>query len=804
MRRRSPFSIPLPATCVSPSRPSFPLTASDRSESRVDDGFGNGRLVLDDQDGLARGGHAFLLYARPSADKPALAWRWIGLRVAQPALHFAAMAFPLPTSADTPPRLRWRMETLRLLLLAGLCALVWIAQTDRWTAAALDLPTIYRGDALEMLARIKASSEGDLRPFRPQRIERLAAPFGADWSAYPTPDKLPLLLLGGVARLTSVFFAANLGLVLGHMLNAGIFYWVVRRWLLIRWEWAMTGALLFSYNYSVFHRGLSHFSFVFTWVVPLGLLACWLVARSSRLRWPGAGAWTCLGAGVALGCHNTYYLFFWLPLMGWALLAQWCGKRRPENLSVGLASLAAAGVTMFVVNFEYWAYAGSSDALPLLERNYGGTERYALKAIELFMPPAVHRLDLAAFLGQRYIRWSEWRGEEFFPYLGLAGITGVILLLGTTLLRLLRGRPVPGAALASGWLVAFGTVGGITNFLAFFGGLNLFRATNRIGIFIAAIVLVFLMVRLARQSARWPRPLSFAAALGLGLIGLVDQLPRRESPAAAKAVAAAVASDRTFARALEAELPDGAAIFQLPVLGFPEASPPWQLSDYEHFRPYLLSDSLRFSYGATKFRACGRWQQETARRDPVSMVRRLERLGFAALYLNRRGFEDRGQALLAALAKAGYDRQIPSPLRAQVVVLLRPAPRPDLPMARGLTLGRGWLNRPIDGVRWANGVATIFYFNPHDHPRTARFSLHLRSANARRILFHRDSDEPAVLETAAGDCNLIVNRVVLKPGLSQFTLDAGPAVREGPGANQLRTVGLLSSEVEILPVSDIP
>ena len=58
------------------------------------------------------------------------------------------------------------------------------------------------------------------------------------------------------------------------------------------------------------------------------------------------------------------------------------------------------------------------------------------------------------------------------------------------------------------------------------------------------------------------------------------------------------------------------------------------------------------------------------------MVRRLERLGFAALYLNRRGFEDRGQALLAALAKAGYDRQIHGPLGTQVVVLLRPAPVP--------------------------------------------------------------------------------------------------------------------------------
>lgn len=691
-----------------------------------------------------------------------------------------------------------------MFALFAVCGLIWMLQTGRWRAESWHLPTVYRGDAFEILARIKASSEGEVRPLLPQRIERLAAPYGADWSAYPTPEKIPLLLLGGIARLSDLFVAANLGLVLALGLNAVAFYWVVRRWLAVRWEWAMTGALLFAFNYAVFHRGLFHFSFVFTWIIPPGLLACWLIARSSRLQWRSPGAAVCLGAGVLLGAHNTYYLFFWLQLAGWALLAQWFGPRRPANLRIGLATVAVALVTFLAVNLEYFAYTGQADARPLLERNYGGTEHYALKPVEMFIPPAVHRVDGLAFLGQRYNRWSDWRGEEFLPYLGLAGITAVVWLLAATLPRLLRNQPPPGAALGAGWLIAFGSVGGVTNLLAFFGGLYVFRATNRVAIFIAAILLVFLAGRLSRCTARWPARWRISAALTLTGLGLFDQLPRPELPATREAIRAAVRSDHDFVRELESRLPAGAMVFQLPVLGFPEATPPWRLSDYEHFRPYLLSHTLRFSYGVPKFRPRGRWQQELQSLPPVELARRLEQFGFSALYLNRKGFEDGGDSLLRALAQAGFTRRIDSPLGNQVAILLQPAEKPRLPVARSLTFGSGWLNRPVDGVRWAYESATLLYYNPFSQARPARIRLHLRTMESRRVTLSRQATLVTVREVPAGDFDLDSGQLLLAPGLNQFRLDGGAALRAGPEANQLRSVGLIVSEVSGLDAEAEP
>ena len=104
---------------------------------------------------------------------------------------------------------RWRV-----VLLALVTTLVWTAHYDRWTLASWSVPTDYRGDSLEIFARIQAAAEGNTRLLQPQVIARLGAPFGANWSAYPTSD-LPLVcVLGWLARGVGVFAAANLALLL--------------------------------------------------------------------------------------------------------------------------------------------------------------------------------------------------------------------------------------------------------------------------------------------------------------------------------------------------------------------------------------------------------------------------------------------------------------------------------------------------------------------------------------------------------------------------------------------------------------
>lgn len=706
------------------------------------------------------------------------------------------MAGPPPPTATPSSWHRTRQEawTLTTVFLLGIA--VWAGHAGRWTAESWWLPTVYNGDAHEVLARIQAASEGDLLPFTRQLVERLGAPFMADWSAYPNPENLPLHVLGFVARFTDVFFASNVGLALAFGLAAASFYWVVRVWLGARVEWALAMALLFAFNHAVVARGLAHFAFTLTWVVPLGLLACWLVAGSSRLGWRSLGGWTCLAAGALLGSHNTYYLFFWMPLMGWALLVQWLGHRRLVNLAFGLGALGVATLTFTAANLDYWLYAAGGDARPLLERNYGGTERYALKPMELFVPPTDHRSRTLAELGGRYLRWSEWRGEPFAPYLGAVGLAGLIWLAAVALPRLLRGRRMPGQALSLGWLVAFASLGGVMNLFALLTGLFVFRATNRIGIFLVALVLAFLAVRLTRLTAGWRPAWRWVVAGAVAVIGLIDQLPADRACDARRAeIAAAVASDRDFGRRLEAALPPGAMVFQLPVLPFPEPVPIERLSDYEHFRPYLVTSDLRFSYGVAKFRPRARWQVEMENRPPLEIVRRLERAGFAALYVNRKGFADRGDALLSALEAEGYTRRLSGAVGNQVAILLNPSASPELPFGRALTVGRGWHNRPWQGARWAAGSASFLYYNPLPAPLPVRITLRLRSPLEQTVTLRMEDRFLTSSLLTPGDGELTVGQVELSPGINTFHLEPGlPASRFDGGP--LRAIGLLGTTVD--------
>jgi phosphoglycerol transferase len=684
----------------------------------------------------------------------------------------------------------------RVALLAAAAALIWIAHFDRWTRDAWRIPTDYYGDAPETLARLKAASEGEMWPLRPQVISRLGAPFGANWNAYPAPDKPLMLALGALVHVVGLHTAANLGLLLAQVTAALAFYGVAR-WLRFRWEWAAAGALLFAYTYHTFHRGLAHFSLVFTWTVPLGLAVVWLIAGSRRLEWKRPAAIVCLGAGVALGTSNPYNLLFWLQLMGWALLWQWFGQRRRANLQIGLLTIAVSLACFAATNAEMWLHVDNPDAVPLLARNYGGTEIYALKPVEMFIPPPFHHWDWLAFFGNRYARWSPWRGEVFLPYLGLAGIAVFIWLVFAAVRRIMAQRLPPGHALSVGWIVSYATVGGITNLLALFVGFQVFRATNRAAIFISAIVLFFLIGLLWLLSTGWAPWQRICAAIALAAIGVFEQLPKPERALDPATIALEVKGDEEFGTALERALPAGAMVFQLPVISFPEGQPSNRLGEYDHFRPYLSTRHLQFSYGAVKMRSRSRWQRELETLPVGELVQRLEQYGFSALYLNRKGFEDRGDKALRDLTALGYTQRIEGPRGNQVAVRLHPAPKPEAPTATSLTYGRGWYPGNESGWRWAFDDAALSYFNPYDHPIAAELRMNVRGVTPRELLLERDGQRLSRfdLKDTAGAVELALE---LAPGVNRFKLRSeATAVRQSAGRNQLKSFGVEESSVRM-------
>jgi hypothetical protein len=104
-------------------------------------------------------------------------------------------------------------------------------------------------------------------------------------------------------------------------------------------------------------------------------------------------------------------------------------------------------------------------------------------------------------------------------------------------------------------------------------------------------------------------------------------------------------SDADFVSRIEASLPPRAMVFQLPYMPFPESPSLYQMKAYEHYKAYLHSQTLRWSYGAPLGEEEDKWQQAVAAEPAPELVKSVRDAGFSGIYLNRDGYEDHGTKL---------------------------------------------------------------------------------------------------------------------------------------------------------------
>jgi phosphoglycerol transferase len=249
--------------------------------------------------------------------------------------------------------------------------------------------------------------------------------------------------------------------------------------------------------------------------------------------------------------------------------------------------------------------------------------------------------------------------------LGVVGSLGLLVLLGHLFVR--RAGPlIPntlnGLSLFNLAALTLATMGGAGSLLALLG-LAWMRAYNRISVFIGFFALFAVVLLLSELRRRYVRNSAARAWYAAGLVlllvgGILDQRGKSEGlpflwlPAPWKTeVREAFESDAAFVAALEERLPPGSAVFQLPYVDFPEHLPINAMSDYDHFRGYVHSRTLRWSYGAMRGRAGDLWQREAARQPPEQLVGTLVCAGFAGIYLDRNGYADHGEAVEAEISR---------------------------------------------------------------------------------------------------------------------------------------------------------
>ena len=585
-----------------------------------------------------------------------------------------------------------RRETRSLLALATVAAILAITSYGRWDAQSWNTPVEYGNlgydaDTMAVLAQIKAASQGDFPPLLTKTVPQLGAPFSANWNDAPMIEQLLFWLTGCLASASSLFFAANAMVLFSHVLAALCFYAVCRA-LHCDLRWSFAGAIIFAFARFPFTRQLHHPQVLYEWHVPACLLVGWWLLDGHGFKLRDQRFWIAIAIAVITGVQHPYYTNMFVQLTGLACLVQWARGNRPAAIA-GLAVCGAAMAAFLLMcgNYLFYKVAYGSNPSGLI-RMFQWLEFYALKPLDMLMPPPDHRFGPFAALAQRYFKNVMVPGETPpSSYLGIVGIGSLAWLTAISVRNAIARPPqnLPREAWQILWIVAYSIVGGLNCLVGVFG-LQLFRSANRYSIFILAILLIWAIRQLSKirlpDAANWPDAAQWAIPAVVVGIALWDQVPPPPTAAQIDAIAKRVDSDRQFTRELESRLSPGGMVFQLPAMKYPEQPAPG-VSASDHFRPYLYSDTLRFSFGSFTGRPDTAWQEPLLKADLSGVIRDLEKYGFGAIYINRAGFQDGAAAVLKALGEVGRKEAFASPQGDLVAVMLTPAEKPELPPLGG-------------------------------------------------------------------------------------------------------------------------
>jgi phosphoglycerol transferase len=546
-------------------------------------------------------------------------------------------------------------------------ALAAMTGTLRLWRADLTVPMNYSGDNLMNQMFIKTILESGWSLDN----DRLGAPAALNMRDYPIPDVLHL----GLIKLLGYLFhdsalILNLYLLLPFPLIALSAYFVLRRLKLGRLA-ALAPAVLYTSLPYHFFRIQGHLFLSAYYLLPLMI---WVALRLSLGKLPflqadpesGKSRWRFLtweAAGAVLICLLTglagvYYAFFSCFLVFAAGVKTAFRDRQwvPLGVSAVLILLITAALgAALAPSFQFWKYAGKN--AEAANRFPAEADLYALNISDLLLPVYGHRLSLFENIRQHFEAPPRHDGEGGrITALGIVGSAGFCYLMGRFLWRRRANveRAEDGLAYLNLAAVLLGTFGGFGALFNFYVT-PMIRCYDRITIFIAFFALAGLFLAVQRLAAPYLRSAwaRVAYAVGLGavmVLGVWDQTSQNFIPHYQE-TKRQYASDVDFGKRIEAMIPAGSMIYEMPYMPFPEYDPIQNLGDYELLRPYLHTRTPRWSYGTMKGRLASRWQAALAERPPPKKVEQLAFAGFNGVYLDRAGYADNGAAVEAELSR---------------------------------------------------------------------------------------------------------------------------------------------------------
>lgn len=601
-----------------------------------------------------------------------------------------------PLEPVAPRRGRLALETLGIAAFAW----AWGAVLLRVWDMPMRLPFDTRSDATLISTMVKTMEDQGWYLSTP----RLGAPFGQQFYDFPHGgESFQLFAMKALVTLTGDWgLAVNLYFLAGFGVLAAVTFLVLRS---LRFGPVLAGIAALTFTFLPYHftHGEMHLWRSTYYSAPLAALllvwaTCWrerFLVEPTRvgpgslrgnLRWGRVAAAAAIA--VVIGGTETMTSGFTMTLLASGAIVGAIRWREPQRLAVAFGLIAVIGATFLVLSYptlNFYRAHGTNDQAA--RRLVTESELYGLKISRMVTPQGGHRSQLLSDVGSLAQRdsFTPSEGGQALGILGTAGFLGA--LYGAFAGRWRRDGPDDRAPWDRSSLreqattftllsLLFGVMAGFAILLSMVG-FSQIRVWNRIVLIIAFFAMIVVLGWAERfvgwVRARQARPTPILAVLAVAALafGLWDGIPPQRKPY--PEIEARHASDRAFVADIAEQMPDGAAILQLPILEFPEVEAPGKMLDYDPLRGYLADDgSLRWSYGSIKGRPDAAWQVVLRDRvGPVGGLPAILGLGFEGIWIDTDGYTDRPEEIDQIVEAVGVEPLV-SPDGRFLFVDLRP------------------------------------------------------------------------------------------------------------------------------------
>jgi phosphoglycerol transferase len=418
---------------------------------------------------------------------------------------------------------------------------------------------------------------------------------------------------------------------------------------------AFVSGVLYAFLPYALLRNVHHLSLVYYLVPLLCLLAVVIATGGAGVRNSRTATLVGLAACVLQGFNYIYYSFFAALLFSIAALLAY----RPGHVrSLKLPLLALAVVTLSTtVNLLPALQSWNKEGKPpeMAYKSIAEVEIYGAKLRRMLAPHPDNPVPPLAFVARKAIDANfPNENENSTARLGLYGGLGLLLMIFFVLRQNRRTELSPPMAAVSGLGVAIllvitvGGLGAVINLLT----VPDIRAYNRfsvyLGFFAIAASGLWLKDRFSAMLPRW-RIAGYFIAGGFVLLSLYDQLldarplheKQQEDVRRARDERMAVAN-------LERVFPKGTAVLQLPFTGYPPLASFNHMASYDHARPYIWSNHLKWSWPSFSQRHRA-WQDRLEAMQGGELIRAAVFSGFNAIWIDRAAYQDAGRNMLASL-----------------------------------------------------------------------------------------------------------------------------------------------------------